>query len=160
MSDKRILTTITEYITTIIQKTGFLVFVSVIPHPIEQNGYVISLTSQEDARLIIGKDGQHLCALEYLAKLALLKKFPEFCRACNYNIILDIDNYRLSKDLALIETLQGITERVLKTKKAEILPPMTAYERKIIHNHIARVSQLVSESIGQEPRRRVLIKPC
>jgi len=52
-----------------------------------------------------------------------------------------------------------IADEVALTKKEKILPPMPAYERRIIHLELAQRPDVTTQSIGQEPERRVVIKP-
>jgi spoIIIJ-associated protein len=60
----------------------------------------------------------------------------------------------------LKEMARSATEEVVLTKKEKILPPMPAYERRIIHLELADNSNITTESVGQEPERRIVIRPC
>lgn len=114
---------------------------------------VVSLHTEDDARFLIGKNGQNLKALEHVIRAIFTKSER------NTNIVLDINDYRKSRTAYLIDTAKQIVARVRNSKKAEALPPMTSYERRVVHMELAAYPDIATESIGAEPLRRVIIKP-
>ena len=79
----------------------------------------------------------------------------------NYNtrakVLLDIQGYREKRKVVLEELAIKISKTVLKTGKSITLEPMSAYERKIIHNKLQENDKISTHSIGEEPHRRVVI---
>ena len=114
---------------------------------------LISVFTNEPAPFLVGKDGETLRAFEHIIR-AILKE-----QGANKSIVLDINNYRHVRAEALMERARGAVARVAATQKPEALEPMTAYERRLIHVELAGHSSVITESIGQEPQRRVVIKP-
>ena len=72
-------------------------------------------------------------------------------------VILDIEGYKAKREKALEELAEKIEKTVIKTRKSVTLEPMQAYERKIIHSALQDSKTVKTESIGEEPRRRVVI---
>ena len=106
----------------------------------------------EDIGNLIGYRGEALYALENILK-AISNKDSE-----NRVIVrLDIENYKAKR----IKTLQDVANKkakiVEKTGKMITLEPMQAYERKIIHSFLQENPKVETRSIGQEPRRRIVI---
>ena len=72
-------------------------------------------------------------------------------------VFLDIESYRAKREKTLEELAEKISKTVIKTKKSITLEPMQAYERKIIHSKLQNNELVTTKSIGEEPRRRVVI---
>jgi spoIIIJ-associated protein len=104
---------------------------------------------------LIGTDGETLNALQELTRLAVLRQTQRWVR-----IAVDVDRYRARRRDELIASAKAIAERVAHTQQAEELHPMPAFERKLVHDVVAAIPQLRSESLGEEPNRRVLILPA
>lgn len=73
------------------------------------------------------------------------------------HVILNIANYREKRKKSLEELADKLSKTVLKTGKQVILEPMSAYERKIIHNRLQTSDEVKTYSIGEEPYRKVVI---
>jgi spoIIIJ-associated protein len=108
----------------------------------------------ENPQILIGEKGQTLFEIQHLLKAILKRKINE-----NFYIDLDINDYKKKKIEYLKDLARSVADEVSLTKKEKILSPMPAYERRIIHLEIASRKDVTSESIGQEPERRVVIKP-
>jgi len=108
----------------------------------------------EEPQILIGEGGQTLTELQHLLKAILKRKIEE-----NFYIDLDINNYKKKKTEYLRELARNIADEVALTKKEKTLSPMPAYERRIIHLELADRSDVTTESIGQEPERKVVIRP-
>lgn len=104
--------------------------------------------------LLIGENGETLFEIQHLLKAILKRKFKE-----NFYIDLDINDYKEKKIKYLKDLAQKLADEVALTKKEKILPPMPAYERRIIHLELATRSDVTTESTGQEPERKVIIRP-
>jgi len=108
----------------------------------------------EDPQILIGEKGQTLFEIQHLLKAILKRKIKE-----NFYIDLDINNYKKKKIEYLKDLAKSIADEVSLKRKERILPPMPAYERRIVHLELADRKDVTTESIGQEPERRVIIRP-
>ncbi|MGY1916870.1 Jag family protein [Blastococcus sp. SYSU DS0973] len=103
---------------------------------------------------LIGPDGATLEALQELTRLAVAQSTGVRSR-----LMLDVGGYR-AKRRADLTTLAGETaRRVSSSGQPERLSPMNPFERKVVHDVIASVSGVHSESEGEEPNRRVVVLP-
>ena len=121
--------------------------------------FTVSVESDEDLSVLIGKNGQNLNAFDHIARLISAHKLMDTEYKPIYNFVVDVNDYRKSKTNYLVEVAQNVAKRVIETGKAEALNPMSSYERRLVHTELASLKEIQTESIGQEPRRRVVIKP-
>ena len=77
----------------------------------------------------------------------------------NKRIYLDINNFRKNKEEKLIELIKKIARQCSYKKESFTFPPMNAYQRRLVHTEVAKYPDLTTESSGEEPERRVTIKP-
>lgn len=119
----------------------------------------LAIESANDLGVLIGKNGQNLAALEHLLKVLVFKKLGSDYDTRTNGFTLDINDYRRSKANYISSLAKNVAQRVIQTQRAEALAPMTAYERRLVHVELASYKELQTESIGQEPRRRIVIKP-
>ncbi len=134
-------------------KTTFEVEMEVLP---EENQTVPINLKIEEPQILIGEGGQTLNEIQHLLKAILRKKIDS---KEMFYIDLDINNYKKKKTEYLKETARLAADEVSLSKKEKMLAPMPAYERRIIHLELVNRSDVVSESIGEEPERKVIIKP-
>ncbi|MBR7133891.1 MAG: KH domain-containing protein [Clostridia bacterium] len=117
-----------------------------------ENGSLIHLNG-EDLSVIIGRRGETLDALQYLACLAANNG------GGHYKISINIGNYRERREETLTNLAKRISAQVLKTGKSRTLEPMNPYERRIIHTAVQEIEGVVSNSYGEGVGRRVIISP-
>lgn len=108
----------------------------------------------EDAALLIGYRGEHLEALQHITKIIAYTKKPQDLP----RFIIDINSYRQEKINKIEDLAQRTIEKIQRTGQVEVLPPMNSYERKIVHTKLSEIENLITESIGEEPNRRVVVK--
>lgn len=108
-----------------------------------------------DPETLIGDNGQTLSEIQRLLKSILKRKIKE-----NFYISLDINDYKEKKVEELKEIARAAADEVVLTKKEKILPPMPAYERRVVHLDLAGRKDVSTESVGREPERRIVLKPC
>jgi spoIIIJ-associated protein len=113
----------------------------------------IHLKSKEP-QILIGDGGQTLRDIQHLLKAILKRKIKE-----KFYIDLDINDYKKKKIGYLKEMARSIADEVALLKKEKILPAMPAYERRVIHLELAGRQDVTTESIGEEPDRKIVIKP-
>lgn len=107
----------------------------------------------EEAKYFIREDTENLNALQHLLRVLISKKARS-----QTLFILDINNYRKEREKFLTELAFRAAEKVRTTKRPITLDPMPAYERRFIHLKLAEEPDIVTESIGQEPERKVVIR--
>jgi len=110
----------------------------------------------DEPQILIGERGQTLAEIQHLLK-AILRRKIETEEA--FYIDLDINDYKKKKNEYLRELARSAADEVSLSKKEKILSPMPAYERRVIHMELAGRSDVVSESIGEGPERRVGVRP-
>lgn len=104
--------------------------------------------------LIIGKNGKNLQALSHYIQQVVIKEIGK-----PYKFIIDVSEYRKNKDRNLERLAKNIAKEVSNTKVEATLDSMNSYERRIIHNALKDHKYVYTESIGEEPNRKVVIKP-
>jgi spoIIIJ-associated protein len=112
---------------------------------------VLELNAGDLAHLV-GKDGKVLDALQELARLAATRETGERSR-----LMLDVAGFRAARKEQLIVLGNEAVAEAKRTGAPVRMEPMTAYERKIVHDVIADAG-LVSESEGEDPQRRVVVR--
>jgi len=123
-----------------------------------QNGGILaSINTRENAKLLIGKNGENLRSLEHLVRIISSKNIPEGDTLGP--VSLDVNDYRKIRASYVVELAKDVVSRVRNTQKPEALSPMTAYERKVVHTELAAYPDINTESIGEGPNRRIIIKP-
>ena len=113
---------------------------------------VVSIDGGEDLTKLVGRKGEVLDALQELTRLAVHQKTGERSR-----LMLDIARWRRKRRDELAALGDKVARRVLETGEREQLSPMTPFERKIVHDAVAAVEGVRSESEGSEPSRRVVV---
>lgn len=138
-----------EYLTNVLRALGLENF-KITPIKCDDN-VVLDITG-EKLGIVIGKRGETLDSLQYLAILASNRSDESFCR-----ISLDCNGYR-DKRRETLETLAKKTSaKVIKQGRKIALEPMNPYERRIIHSCVAEIEGVSSRSSGTEPYRKVVI---
>ena len=112
---------------------------------IEMNG--------KDSRTVIGKRGQTLDAIQYLASLVVNKDNENYTK-----VVVDAENYRAKRERTLEQLANRLAAKVIKTRKHVRLEPMNPYERKVIHATLQKNPSITTRSEGEEPYRRVVIE--
>ncbi len=115
----------------------------------------VAISAPEDARFLIGKNGQNLQALEHVVRSMFLKSSPDQ----TITLFVDVNDYKKSRATHVATLAKEAVTRVRNTQRAEALMPMSPYERRIVHMELASMSDITTESIGQEPSRRIVVKP-
>lgn len=106
----------------------------------------------KDIGFLIGYRGETLYAFQSILSAIAGKGIENRVR-----VILDIEGYKAKREKALEDLAEKLEKTVIKTKKSITLEPMQAYERKIIHTKLQNSDMVETRSIGEEPRRKVVI---
>lgn len=134
-------------------KTGLLIEAIEVKSP-QDSSIPISLKA-EDPQILIGDGGQTLVELQRLLKLVIKKKLP---LDTPFYVDLDINDYKKKKVEYLKEMARSSADEVSLTKKEKELPVMSAYDRRIIHMELVSRTDIIAESCGQDPERKIVIK--
>ncbi len=108
----------------------------------------------DDMGILIGKRGQTLDSLQYLASLAVSREVQTY-----FKVKLDTENYRARRKETLENLAKNIGTRVKKTHRLVALEPMNPYERRIIHSALQNDTYVETHSEGEEPYRKVIVTP-
>src|SRR6266540_3230140 len=104
---------------------------------------------------LVGVDGEVLNALQELTRLAVLRQTQRWVR-----ITVDVNGFKARRREEIAAIAKEAAARVAGSRREEELEPMTAFERKIVHDVIAGISGAQSDSVGEEPNRRVVVRPA
>ena len=116
-------------------------------------GMVYVSIDGKDAGTVIGKRGQTLDAVQYLTSLVVNKDEEKYVR-----VVVDAENYRTKRGRTLEQLAEKLARKVVRNKRSVRLEPMNPYERKVIHATLQGHPKVTTRSIGDEPRRRVIIE--
>jgi spoIIIJ-associated protein len=119
---------------------------------VEGSRAVVSIDGSDDLNKLVGRKGEVLDALQELTRLAVHQKTGVRSR-----LMLDIASWRRRRRDELAALGDKVARRVLESGEREELAPMTPFERKIVHDAVAAVDGVRSESEGVEPARRVVV---
>ena len=126
------------------------------PNPHEGHMYVDIVDGpEEDMSLLIGRHGQTLEAIQELTRMVVGRRLDQRVR-----VIVDVEDYRKRREARLEEHAREVAERVRDTGREEELEPMNSYERKLVHDAVADVDGVETESRGVDPERYVVILPA
>ena len=101
---------------------------------------------------LIGYRGETLYAFQNILTAVAGKNIENRVR-----VILDIEGYKEKREKTLEDLAEKVAKTVIKTRKSVTLEPMQPYERKIIHSKLQDNDKVETKSIGEEPRRRIVI---
>jgi spoIIIJ-associated protein len=107
-----------------------------------------------DLSQLVGRNGEVLDALQELTRLAVLRETGERSR-----LMLDISGHRARRREVLEGTARDAVDQVKSTGEPLPLPPMSPFERKVVHD-VVSAAGLVSDSEGVEPKRYVVVRPA
>jgi spoIIIJ-associated protein len=118
----------------------------------------LNVVAQGDDRealgALIGRKGERLSALQHLVNLMLSKEMGAWTR-----VLVDVEDYRGRRERQLRELAERAAARVTETGKMLQLEPMPALERRWIHLTLRDNPGVATQSIGEEPNRRVVLVP-
>lgn len=117
------------------------------------NGRAVVAVVGEHLKSLIGPKGATLEALQELTRIAVSQQTGERSR-----LMLDIGGYRDRRREDLERIAERSIEKVRQFERPVRLEPMNAFERKVVHDVVAKADGLHSESEGEEPNRRVVIE--
>ena len=109
---------------------------------------------REELGALIGRKGERLSALQHLVNLMLSKQMGAWTR-----VLVDVEDYRGRRERQLRELAERAAARVVETGKMLQLEPMPALERRWVHLALKSNPDVATQSIGEEPNRRIVVLP-
>jgi spoIIIJ-associated protein len=103
---------------------------------------------------LIGRKGERLSALQHLVNLMLSRRTGQWTR-----VLVDVEDYRGRRERQLVDLATRAADKVVETGKMLQLEPMPALERRWIHLALRDNADVATQSIGEEPNRRVVLLP-
>jgi spoIIIJ-associated protein len=142
--------TITKLTQELVEQLGFQADVEV---KLEGSMYNVHLKTDSDASLLIGKHSRMLASLQRVLSAMLYQKIGE-----KIDVLLDVNDYREAQKERLIGIANNVAQRVVDEQRDARLSSFSAYERRIIHEHIAEnYTSLESYSEGEGLDRSLII---
>ena len=117
----------------------------------EKSAIYVNIDSK-DLGFLIGYRGETLYAFQNILMAVAGKGIENKVR-----VILDIEGYKAKREKTLEDLADRVARTVIKTRKPVKLEPMQAYERKIIHTRLQENDKVETNSIGEEPHRRIVV---
>ena len=128
-----------------------------VPVAADDDSFEINLEGSNEALgLLIGPRGRHVVALQEVAKTMLQRRLPGERRA---RVRVDVASYRQRRREALEAYVRELAEAVAEVGTERGLEPMNAADRKVVHDTVNEIPGVDTISVGDEPRRRVVLVP-
>ena len=108
----------------------------------------------EEPQILIGEKGRILFCIQRVLQAMISRKFEN-----RFYLDLDINDYKNKKSQYLKGLANKTADDVVLAQEQRVLTPMSGYERRLIHLELSSRNDVITESIGVEPERSVVIKP-
>lgn len=118
----------------------------------EEDRITVRLTG-DDIGIVIGRRGETLDSLQYLLSLVVNRNSSGYTR-----VVLDVADYRQKREETLVRLANRVAEKVVKYRRNVTLEPMNPYERRIIHSTLQNHKYVDTQSVGEEPNRKVVVR--
>jgi spoIIIJ-associated protein len=147
------LATAREILEQLVSLMGYEARVEIVQGPTSRiSVYGASDAEQEALGALIGRKGERLSALQHLVNLMLSRRMGSWTR-----VLVDVEDYRGRRERQVVEVATRAAEHVLESGQMLQLEPMSALERRWVHLALRDVDGVATQSIGEEPTRRVVI---
>ncbi len=107
-----------------------------------------------DLAVLIGRRAEILNAMQYIVNLIVSKQVEYWVQ-----IVIDVEGYRARRERQLRQMAQRMADQAIRTGRRQVLEPMAAIERRIVHLELRDHPRVSTQSIGDEPSRKVTIVP-
>jgi len=108
----------------------------------------------DDLSYLIGRQAETLNALQYISSLIINKEIGR-----SIPLIVDVEGYRTRRENQLRQLARRMADQAVSTGRRQVLEPMPPNERRIVHIELRERQDVTTESIGEDPRRKVTINP-
>jgi spoIIIJ-associated protein len=107
-----------------------------------------------DLGFLVGRHAEILNAMQYLVNLMVSKQVEHWVQ-----VVIDVEGYRVRHERQLRQLARRIADQVVKSGRRQSLEPMPAYDRRLIHLELRDHPAVTTQSVGEEPMRKVTIIP-
>ena len=108
----------------------------------------------DDLSFLIGRKAETINALQYIASLIVGRELGRWIP-----LQIDVQHYRKRREDELRKLAKRIADQVIRTGRKQVLEPMPPNERRIVHIELRENPYVETESIGEDPRRKVTVRP-
>lgn len=108
----------------------------------------------DDLSILIGRRSETLNALQYIAGLIVSKQAGHYVQ-----LVVDVEGYRNRRERQLRQLARRMAEQAIRSRRKQVLEPMSASDRRIIHLELRTNPEVDTLSVGEEPNRKVTILP-
>lgn len=108
----------------------------------------------DDLSILIGRGAETLNALQYITTLIVSKEIGR-----GVPLVVDVEGYRVRRENQLRQLARRMADQAVKTGRRQVLEPMPPNERRIVHIELRDNDQVTTESVGEDPRRKVTVIP-
>ena len=119
----------------------------------ERQSIKVDITGR-NLSVLIGHQAEILNALQFIANLIVSKELGQ-----SVNLLLDVEGYRARREQQIRQLARRMADQAIKTGRRQALEPMPASERRLVHLELRGDEDVTTESIGEEPHRKVTIVP-
>lgn len=120
----------------------------------EENTLMVNIDAGNDGRLLIGVKGSHLEAVQHIVRCVLRRRLNN-----EYRTIVDVNQYRNRREQSLVRLAEQAARKAQQTGRTIVMDAMSASDRRTVHTALAGNKNVHSESLGEDPNRRVVVKP-
>jgi len=155
--DEYVLTVASETVSELLQKMKVHASVTAEYGQIEDSRSRVPIlvnVNGDDLSILIGKRAETLNALQYITSLIVNKEIGR-----SIPLVVDVEGYRNRRENQLRQIANRMADQALKTGRSQVLEPMPANERRIVHIELRKNPEVTTESVGEDPRRKVTIFP-
>lgn len=121
------------------------------PDPSGEKNILVDIRGEE-LSVLIGRRAETLNALQYILGLIVSKQAEAWVQ-----VTVDVEGYRARREKQLRQLARRMAEQAISSGKRQVLEPMSSAERRIVHLELREIPEVVSESIGEDPNRKVTI---
>ncbi|MBA4380037.1 MAG: hypothetical protein C0393_05040 [Anaerolinea sp.] len=108
----------------------------------------------DDLSILIGRRSEILNALQYIVNLIVSKQLARWVQ-----IVVDVEGYRTRREVQLRKMARQMADQAVKTGRRQVLEPMSAGDRRILHLELRDHPYVTTRSIGEDPLRKVTVVP-
>jgi spoIIIJ-associated protein len=108
----------------------------------------------DDLGVLIGRRAEILNAMQYVVNLIVSKQVEHWVQ-----VVVDVEGYRARRERQLRQMANRMADQAIKTGRRQVLEPMPASERRVVHLELRDHPRVSTQSIGEEPARKVTIVP-
>ena len=120
-----------------------------------KDNYLKIIIHSDNSSILIGKNGRTLSSIQNILRSVINNKTGMYV-----NIVLDVENYKEKQQRNIEKLAIKLAKEVRKTKEPIIMDSMNSYERRLVHSVLSNFKGVITESEGEEPNRKVVIKPA